>query len=294
MSRVHTLVAASILMLASTAGTAAAAQPPRSAPETVIVLGKPGPTGPASASAKAAPVAERAQRLGSTFLVPHYETTVDAPNQTSTLVAVRNEASEINLFEIEIFDEFGNTYFQDLVSLAEKETWTANFRDLLAGAPGVFTGVPTTGYATVVGTATLTVDYFQVDTANDFATGGAAFRTVDFCDDFRLRFLNGGGFDGGTIVQYYAPTPLGGNPATDPPTVTGTVYDEAGTVINTFGIYSNRRSEAFDVSGIISGSEPFGSIDWTFENPEGGIVLETHDALGRFSVRVPGFCLDSP
>ena len=170
---------------------------------------------------------------------------------------------------------------------------TFSVRDVYLNDPDTSWAGTVRGYATVLAGAGVSVDTFQVDTGNDFAVGGAAFPESELCRTVRIRFLRGGAFSGGTRLQFYTEEAYGGT-LDDPPSLTGVTYDESGTQISNFNLYTPFVAGERPIDSLIPASATFGSIDLTFENPQGGYAWVTHDALGRFSVRVEGICLDSP
>lgn len=227
---------------------------------------------------------------GNFFIIPYYEANTVNANDRATLMSVRNESTTTSSVVIDVYDEFGVLYRSVEQDLLAKETYTANLRDLLAGQPGVPDGV-VTGWIDVLSPSMVSVDYFQVYPNDAFATGDTAFKASSACDDYKIRFLIGGGFDGGTQVIFHAFNPMGGDAATDPPTITGQVYDEAGNPINTFAIFTDEVVSSVPAALLVDAPTNFGTIDVDFE-ANGGLVTTTHDASGRYSVGLKGYCLD--
>lgn len=102
----------------------------------------------------------------------------------------------------------------------------------------------------------------------------------------------GGAFTGGTLISFMLDQPLGGDPMTDPPSITGTVYREDGSVDGTFEIFTDNFSLEVDAADLIFGTN-FGSMDITFENAfSGGFANASFKADNRYSVSVKNVCLD--
>lgn len=135
-----------------------------------------------------------------------------------------------------------------------------------------------------------TVDYFQVDTSEDFATGGPAFPREDFCEIWWARFLSFGPGQG-SVLSLYVPNPLGGG-LSDPPTVTGEVYDESGTFINSFVVRTDQWAFDLEIEDFAVGAVPFGRVklDLGGDEERTGIVSVRHAAEGRFSIGSSAAC----
>ena len=229
---------------------------------------------------------------GSIFIIPYYEVNTIDPLAEVGLMSIRAEEAASPEIEFYPAAEDEPIYLTKTVDLAAKEMWTANLRDQIAGLPGVRNGV-VTGWVGVVSTNPISVDSFQVFPTDAFATGDNAFKFADLCESWRVRFLVGGGFSGGTQVMTFALDPLGGDSESDPPTFEGEVYDEAGNLLNSFAIWTNENTRLRPASGLVAGDENFGSIDIRVLSPNGGYASATHDASGLYSVGLKGYCLDS-
>ena len=156
--------------------------------------------------------------------------------------------------------------------------------------PGVPTGV-VEGWIQISGTAAVSVDHFIVTPDDAFASGDTAVDLEELCGAYKVRYLIGGGFSGGTQMTLFVPSPQGVG-VDDPPSAEVDVYDEAGNLLESYFFYtdsiSNRISaDAFSVAG-----EPFGSMDITFLDADGGFASVTHDASGLYSVGLKGYCLE--
>lgn len=218
-----------------------------------------------------------------------------------TLLAVRNESDAVGTINIDFFppNSAGTATGSVSNAMLPKEVWTLNLRGVNTGLPIDQDGFQR-GWARITSSdAVFSADYFQLDPFNDFAAGS---RPVDldsneFCQRATVRFLVGGGFTGGTKLFFMLDQPLGGDPNTDPPSVTGNIFDEGGNFIDDFVIHTDNFSlevDVADIQEIVGAGVNFGSIDFTFENAfAGGYVHAEYKANNRFSVSVKGVCLDS-
>lgn len=215
-----------------------------------------------------------------------------------TLLSIRNEHSAINTVTIDFFppDSLASPVLTLTNAMLSKEVWSLNLRAEVMALPTDADGIRR-GWARIMATdGPISADYFQLDPANDFAAGS---RPVDldaneFCSQASARFLVGGGFTGGTKVFFMLDDPLGGNSNTDPPSVTGDVYLENSTFVNSFELYTDNYTLEVDAADLIDPSANFGSMDIFFENSfSGGYAHVEYKANNRFSVSVKGVCTDS-
>lgn len=153
------------------------------------------------------------------------------------------------------------------------------------------------GMITVGALAPISVDYFQVDTSQNFATGGEAFSSQEFCESWAARFLSFG--PGQTsVLSFFVREPKGASPS-NAPTVEGEIYDEAGTFVNSFVIRTDEWSFDVEVEEIVLRGTSFGTVELTiFDDYErapldsGGMVTVTHSADDRFSIGMRAICTD--
>lgn len=145
---------------------------------------------PASGLAKAAVPSD------GTWIVP-YVVDVGNPSGTTTLFSIRSESAPgAIIVGIEVLDDDLQGP-EDVDGFLPGQTRTYNLRDLLGAAPpGLARGVvrisPPTG-------AAVSVDYFVVSPAQDFASGGLGVDYVEEeCEEWKVRVLQGGAFSGGT------------------------------------------------------------------------------------------------
>jgi hypothetical protein len=136
------------------------------------------------------------------------------------------------------------------------------------------------------------VDAFQVDGTNNFASGGHAFTAGDFCDLWQVRFLDFGGASGSVMtVLVNGPRGMG---AANPPTISGTVFNQQGQPVNNFNVRTNEWALEIPLLDLVQGDQRFGSIELVLNatgNP-GGVVSVVHSAFGRFSIGAEGVCKD--
>ncbi len=160
---------------------------------------------------------------------------------------------------------------------------------LPADADGV-----TRGFVEILGDFPFAVDYFQIDGTNNFASGdnGASFPN-DFCEYWKVRYLSGGAFDGGTEILAVINGPLGSDPGAMP-TITGNVYREDGSFVNSFEIRTDEWMFLRDASELVTAGNPFGAIELRIDAADDntGFVFARQDASGRYSVGLNALCKD--
>ncbi|MEO1085327.1 MAG: hypothetical protein AAFY88_13895 [Acidobacteriota bacterium] len=121
----------------------------------------------------------------------------------------------------------------------------------------------------------------------NFATGDRLLDAdADLCNKWHSRFLNGGDFNGGTELRFFAPVLPDGFWS-----LTGRVFDEAGNLVQTIPLASDRHTLGLKVF-FLNLDIPFGTIEWTFDNGVKGHVGIAMEALGRFSVGYEAACRD--
>lgn len=217
------------------------------------------------------------------------------PVGTTTLLSVRNEATvgDANVL-VEFLDDSLNEFHEVALVLEPRQLQSFNLRDQPNLPPpiGLSTGLVR---VTADPGQLVSVDTFRVVPNEDFATGGLAIDlAVEECSDWRGRILVGGAFTGGTVLRFFINGPQGAD-AADPPTITGTVYDEAGTMINPFTVRTDAWTLDLDAGQLFAGEQLFGTVELVIQGTEGGGHLTVeHSAEGRYSVSVPGVCLVPP
>jgi len=227
------------------------------------------------------------------FLIPYYEVNMLDSSSRVTLLSVRNESAGPAVVDVEILPLNSDVpYVTRVVDLDPRQTFTANLRDHLAGQSGVPTGM-VRGWVRVTSQQPISVDYARVSPDEAYATGGTAVdEATGLCERYKTRYLIGGPFSGGTQLVFWITEPHGGDPATDPPTLTGSVFDEAGNFINDFAFYTDSYANEISAERLVTGGH-FGSIDVHFLTAGGGYAGATLDASGKYSVGLDGYCLDA-
>lgn len=227
------------------------------------------------------------------WLVPFV---VDAGNSVglTTLLAVRNDAALGDAaVTVEFLDAALNEFHQVDLTLEPDQVQSFNLRDQPNLPPS---GGLTYGLVQVTAGAgeLISVDTFRVDPSEDFATGGLAIDLPEEeCGNWKGRLLIGGPFTGGTRLTFFINGPRGADTASDPPTITGSVYNEAGTLQNTFSVWTNAWVLELDGDLLLNQDELFGSFELAIDGTQGGGHLTVeHSASGRYSVSADGFCLD--
>ena len=239
----------------------------------------------------------RTENPSTFFIIPAFKIDSNISTGETSAVAIRNEHDAVNTVTIQLFA--ADTALDPVTlmnALLPKEVWTINLRNEVNTLPADFGGF-IRGWGRVLGdSGTLSADFFQIDSSQDFATGG---RLLDidggeFCRDGTLRFLVGGAFTGGTLISFMLDQPLGSDPMSDPPSITGTVYREDGGMAGTFEIFTDNFSLEVDAANLID-DENFGSMDITYQNAfSGGFAVASFKADNRYSVSIKQTCLDPP
>ena len=226
------------------------------------------------------------------YVVPYYE----FDNQffpLTTLFAVRNPGSEPVSVRYQYFrdDEGpGDLVVSETRTLGARAVRTVDIRSVSGvfdqrGWIGITAVDASTGAPLAV--QDLYGDYFRVDQWDNFATGEKLLATEDaLCNNWHVRFLNGGDFNGGTRFRFLVPEFSGGLW-----TATARVYDEPGNLIQTFDVSSALHSTERTVGGLPLVTN-FGTIEWTFGDNVRGYMSVVMDALGRFSVGFEAECRD--
>lgn len=207
----------------------------------------------------------------------------------STLWAVRNEGPGDAMIEVEYFDVQFVEDATEMFTIAENGVQSRNIRDVvgLAPDPDGFAR----GFVRIKTDNPISMDTFQIDFANDFATGGVAFDASELCTNWTARFLRFGA-GAGTVLNVLANGPLGMN---GNPTLRGNVYDESGAFINSFTVRTDDWAFEIAVHDFVLGGVNFGSLELALDTAAGddGLVAVNHPALGKFSIGNQGICIDA-
>lgn len=246
---------------------------------------------------KASPVKTAA--LGSRLLLPYYLVDMINPSGASTLFAVRNETTQPVEIRISYFETDRPQVPQriDTVTLAAKQIRSTQIRstpDLLVDDDGFARGYVV--IETISGAASIHGDYFQVTPGQAFAAGYRLLNADpqsphnDLCSVFSVRFLNGGGFTGGTKYTIWLDADQA--PGSEEPILYYSVYNEAGELRFTNELYSNEVVTAVDAADLVSViPTTFGAIEFTLNNTVGHISA-TMSASGLYTVGLEAVCRD--
>lgn len=218
---------------------------------------------------------------------------VDTMNPAdSTLWAVRNERTSVDvMITVEYFDVKFKLQKTEVFTIKPHGVKTRNVRDVvgLAVDPDGFAR----GFVRVMPDGAISMDSFQVDFNNNFATGGVAFAASEGCKNWSVRFLRF--FAGaGTFLNILSGGPLG---IGGDPTLVGNVYNEAGDFMNSFAVRTDDYAFKLAVHDFVVGGLDFGSVELVFDTTRAsdhGWVAVGHPALGRFSIGSRGICTDPP
>lgn len=247
---------------------------------------------PAAATKRAAP--------GTRLLLPLYEVDAANPNGATTIFAVRNELDVPAEIEIRYFRTNSPQAPQrsDRLTLSAKQVLPTNIRfvqNLQVDEDGVARGYVVV--EAVTAGAVIQGDHFQVTPGEDFATGArllnidAASVDDDRCNLFTMRFLNGGGFDSGTVFTVWVDLDL---PPGPDPILAIAAYDEPGNLLLARTVFADEvafRTAARDLLQPIS-SEDFGAVEFQFLDDRVGHVSAVLSAAGRYSVGLEASCGD--
>lgn len=232
-----------------------------------------------------------------TWFVPLYKVDARASGfGSSTFFSLRNEGDVTTNVLVEYFDRRFTVPRQHAqrYPLIPHQVVPINARDALAQLD-----VDADGFARGFVRITprldepISVDVFQVDAENNFASGNMAFVAPDdFCTFWQVRILRFPGASGGSVLTVFVNGPRGLG-AGNPPTVVADVYSQPGPFVRSAEIRTNDWAFELDLAGI-AGGVSFGSVELVLNAASlpGGVVAVTHPALGKFSVGLEGVCRD--
>lgn len=232
------------------------------------------------------------------LLVPSYLVDTLSPGGTSTLYAVRNLTADTVNADVEYFDAQGTSLRTDAITLDPRETRTVNVRDVVglpADGDGYARGyieISTAGDPHQV--PVLGGDFFQIDVADNFATGDKLVRrSTDLCDESSIRFLAFPFAGSGTRLTIWIANPLGSGIG-DPASFVVRVYDENGNLQGSpIGVVTANHALQLDAS-VFTGPLAFGFLRFDFSASFGGVAYTEAQAGGRFSVGMTGQCHEAP
>ena len=253
------------------------------------------------ATAQGQSVPDKTNTSSSRLLLPLYEVDTESLFGTSTLFAIRNQSNVPVSVDFSYYtsDVPQTPFHTETQNFAAKEVLTFNVRNtpgLAAEADGFARGF------VIIETSTegarLVGDTFRITPAEDFASGkrllniGPTSSHNDLCSTFSMRFLNGGGFDSGTIFGVWLDSPI-------PPTGTEPVffisaYDEDGQLLLTREYFSDKVTFQVTADELLlpAVTADFGAIEFQFAEGILGHVSGLLNASGRYSVGLEAACGD--
>ncbi len=220
-----------------------------------------------------------------------------AADSVTTFWAARNDGPDPITLTVTYYETHRLTpQHQESVALEGKEVETRNLRDLVGDLATDADGVAR-GWVLLEADGPVTGDYFFVTPDDAFAVGD---RLVDvdtdspnneLCSNWVIRFLNGGGFSGGTTLTFWLD--VDAIPTGESPIAAYTVYDEAGEVIFANNLTAERRSFRIPAAQLISPfGTAFGALEIQFADGAIGHVSGVMDASGLYSVGFSATCRD--
>ena len=232
------------------------------------------------------------------LLVPSYQVDTLNPSGTTTLYAVRNLTDSAVTANLEYFDVSGTSQRADSIPLGPNDTQTVNVRDVVGLAADLdgyargYVEISTAGDPHQ--TPVLGGDFFQVDVADNFATGDKLVRrSTDLCTESSIRFLAFPTAGSGTRLAVWIVNPRGAGLG-DPASFTVQVFDENGTPQgSSFSIHTADKTLELQASDF-AGALAFGFLRFDFSASSGGVVYSEAQAEGRYSVGMTGQCYEAP
>ena len=249
------------------------------------------------------PAAIGPQLPGETSVLPYFEIDTRTQAGKAFLWALRNHNGFAVDVEVVYLDPLLGEYGTDSFALGPEQVRTRNLRDvpgILPDSDGRARGLVffiATSPAPELGEVALGGDFFEVEPGENFASGSLLSRLgssgdLALCRTWETRYLQGGPFTGGTRLTFLVDVPGGPDCDLDPPTVTGQVYDEVGTLLGAFEICSAVHTFAVPMAQLLPpGASPFGAVEVEFPSTV-GLLATQFRARGRFSVGMQGLCLD--
>lgn len=254
---------------------------------------------------RSAPTQRLTERTSSTtdsLLVPYFQVDRRSKRGVTTLFAVRNETGRelpVRILYLNSLEAIAQVTRE--VTLAPHAVHTVNLRDvggLEADPDGMARGLVLLG---VIGgwkndTDFLSGDFIVLDPATGFSTGNTLVNVSvsdpenEFCTGWGSRFFNGGRPQAASDLTFTVDRP-GGEAELDPPTVVGTVYDEAGTPVQSFEIRTDLHTFRLPAEDLAPASLPSGSLSISFVDTE-GILLMEHAARDRVALGMKAVCRD--
>lgn len=223
------------------------------------------------------------------WFIPYYRADL-LQEGDSTYFAIRNESNFATSVVVEFFDvdfDLDATQIYELESREVRTIAVKHVPRLTMGGDGY-----ARGFIRMTAPSLVTVDYFQLETRNAFAAGETGWALTDLCTRWSARFLRFG-TEGGTTLSVMVNGPRGNRPS-DPATIIGDVYSEAGNFISSFEVFTDEYALEIEIHDLIPSGVDFGVVELLINavySPS-GIVEVQHQALGQFSVGYRGICRD--
>ncbi len=254
----------------------------------------------------APPAAAKEGTVGAQLLLPLYSVDTVNPGGPTTLFAVRNESTTQVDVIIRYYgaDRPDQPQSEQTIALGKKAVRTFNIGsevqilNLQVDPDGFARGYVT--LATEQGEAVIHGDFFQLNDAQNFASGARLVNIDpssngnDLCNRFSMRFLDSAlFFSSGTVftVWIQADEPLDGT------AFSYSVYNEAGGDERLSSDFP-ASNVAFQVSAnLLMSADPgldleFGAIEFQFPGGLVGHISAVMSAFDRYSVGYEATCLD--
>lgn len=233
------------------------------------------------------------------LLVPFFEVDLSSNAGATTFFSVRNEISQPVDIQISLFtpESPQSPFHAEVLTLAPKQVRTVDVRsrpNLIADGDGIARGYVV--IETVNEEAVIQGDYFQITPNEAFANGSRLVNidpnsaNSDLCSVLTIRFLNGGGFSGGTEFTLWLDLDVAPQ---DAKVLSYVVYSESGELIFFTDLSMNEvalRTTASDLTSLIPTN--FGAIEFQFNNGVQGHISAVMKALGLYSVGLEASCSD--
>lgn len=224
------------------------------------------------------------------LVVPGFSVAVDEPSGPTTLVAIRNTSDEPTTATVAYHgaEVLESPVWSEDVPLAPQATVTWDVRSKLENLSSVPVVLGEARGLIVItedaGTdaPNLVGDYFLLDPGNDFASGArlGRERPATLCMREEVRFVE---FGSGVRLRIVLD---------EPGTFTYSAYSESGEVlVERESFTASSHLLILDLAELVTGAN-FGTLVFDFSTVGGGSVTAKYEAFGRFSVSMPGACVE--
>jgi hypothetical protein len=223
------------------------------------------------------------------WFIPYYRADL-LQEGDSTYFSIRNESNFPQSVVVEFFDvgfDLDATQTYEIDSREVRAVAVKHVPHLTMGGDGY-----ARGFIRMNAPSLVTVDYFQLETRNAFATGETGWALTDLCTRWSARFLRFGA-EGGTTLAVMVNGPRGNRPS-DPATIIGDLYSEAGDFITSFEVFTDEYALEIEIHDLIPPRVDFGVVELVINAvyTPSGIIEVQHQALGSFSIGHRGICRD--